>query len=263
MYNLPTPKRLHYLNRYIKFISARIDRTALKLGYTESHHILPRSYGGSNDIKNIISLTGREHYIAHWILWKAYDDYCMTKAFMIMHSANYSQIRTINSRIYEKLKIKYSEMQSISMTGNKNTFYNKKHSDASKKKMSESKVGINNSWNTGLTKESSEKLKEVGKSISESVKGMRHWTNGIDEVKSKSCPGEGWYIGRKPNENFKLSDERKLQIKLRQSGGNSAWWNNGVVNKRCKYKPDGDDWVKGRLMSPELYTKFCKKHQIT
>lgn len=60
----------HHLDRYKKFIDAlrsqRID------GYFEKHHILPRSMGGSDDASNIICLTLRQHYIAHWMLWKAY-----------------------------------------------------------------------------------------------------------------------------------------------------------------------------------------------
>ena len=60
----------HHLNRYKKFIDAlrnqRID------GYFEKHHILPRSMGGGDDASNIVCLTLRQHYIAHWMLWKAY-----------------------------------------------------------------------------------------------------------------------------------------------------------------------------------------------
>lgn len=37
-------------------------------GYTERHHIVPRSLGGSNDPQNITTLTAREHWIAHKLL---------------------------------------------------------------------------------------------------------------------------------------------------------------------------------------------------
>lgn len=60
----------HHLNRYKKFIDAlknqRID------GYFEKHHIIPRSMGGDDNASNIVCLTLRQHYIAHWMLWKAY-----------------------------------------------------------------------------------------------------------------------------------------------------------------------------------------------
>lgn len=36
--------------------------------YVEKHHILPKSMGGKNSKKNIVTLTAREHYIAHLLL---------------------------------------------------------------------------------------------------------------------------------------------------------------------------------------------------
>lgn len=41
-------------------------------GYTESHHILPRCMGGLDEKSNLVRLTAREHYLAHWLLAKAY-----------------------------------------------------------------------------------------------------------------------------------------------------------------------------------------------
>lgn len=39
-------------------------------GVHEKHHILPKSLGGSNERSNIVCLTYREHFIAHWLLTK-------------------------------------------------------------------------------------------------------------------------------------------------------------------------------------------------
>lgn len=54
----------------MKFIDALKNQSID--GYSEKHHILPRSMGGGNEPSNIIALTLRQHYIAHWMLWKAY-----------------------------------------------------------------------------------------------------------------------------------------------------------------------------------------------
>jgi hypothetical protein len=40
--------------------------------YYETHHIQPESLGGSNDKSNLVLLTAREHYIAHFLLYKHY-----------------------------------------------------------------------------------------------------------------------------------------------------------------------------------------------
>lgn len=45
-------------------------------GYFEIHHILPKSLGGSDDRSNLVMFTGREHFIAHMLLWKAYPESC-------------------------------------------------------------------------------------------------------------------------------------------------------------------------------------------
>lgn len=39
-------------------------------GYSEKHHIRPRCLGGSNNKCNIVHLSFREHFLAHWLLTK-------------------------------------------------------------------------------------------------------------------------------------------------------------------------------------------------
>jgi hypothetical protein len=34
----------------------------------ERHHIIPISLGGTDDVTNLVDLTPREHFIAHWLL---------------------------------------------------------------------------------------------------------------------------------------------------------------------------------------------------
>lgn len=38
----------------------------------ETHHIIMRSLGGSNDKSNLVNLTLREHYFMHELLVKVY-----------------------------------------------------------------------------------------------------------------------------------------------------------------------------------------------
>ncbi len=39
-------------------------------GYSENHHIKPRSLGGRNSKRNLVRLTYREHFLIHWLLTK-------------------------------------------------------------------------------------------------------------------------------------------------------------------------------------------------
>jgi hypothetical protein len=61
--------------------------------------------GGTDETSNLISLTPREHYIAHMILWKAYGG-PMTRAFWYMtNSTNKGRmLSSINSKQYENLR---------------------------------------------------------------------------------------------------------------------------------------------------------------
>lgn len=75
---------MNYINIYNNLMSSRKTRNT-KDGYYEVHHIVPKSLGGSNEGFNLIKLTAREHYIAHWLLTKIYpNNYKMLFAFSLM-----------------------------------------------------------------------------------------------------------------------------------------------------------------------------------
>jgi 5-methylcytosine-specific restriction endonuclease McrA len=71
---------------YQKLYDQLIERAKLRVldGYCEKHHIVPKSLGGSNNKENIVSLTAREHFLAHWLLFKIYQCPAMAKAFRLM-----------------------------------------------------------------------------------------------------------------------------------------------------------------------------------
>ena len=61
----------HYFNRYLKLLLYAEKRKVSKKTKLESHHILPKCFGGHNRKSNIIKLTPHEHYKAHLFLSKA------------------------------------------------------------------------------------------------------------------------------------------------------------------------------------------------
>ena len=58
-----------YTRWYFVIVSTRPTRSK-KDGYFESHHIIPRALGGSNEKSNLVLLTAREHFLIHWLLTK-------------------------------------------------------------------------------------------------------------------------------------------------------------------------------------------------
>lgn len=78
-------------------------------GYVEVHHIVPRSFGGSNDPTNLIPFTAREHFIAHRLLAKIYPNSGMTHAVFKMACVNLTMKRyRVTSRVYEQLRIEHA-----------------------------------------------------------------------------------------------------------------------------------------------------------
>lgn len=94
---------------YIKQSNRRLE------GYTEKHHIIPKCLGGTDNKENLIELTAREHFLAHYLLTKIYPlNYKLIDAFRMMGVVNYKdgQKRYINSRLYESKRILFSEARS-------------------------------------------------------------------------------------------------------------------------------------------------------
>ena len=102
-----------YVNRYERFIDSLKKQNVE--GYSEVHHIVPRSMGGTNDTDNLIRLTARQHFIAHWMLWKAYGGK-MTMAFHAMVHRYNKKIKRhtkVNSRTHSKLIEEHASLLSI------------------------------------------------------------------------------------------------------------------------------------------------------
>jgi len=74
-------------------------------GYCERHHIVPRSFGGGDEPTNIVRLTAREHFIAHWLLFKIYKDAKTARAFRLLSDG----VERRRSRDYALAKQLYAE----------------------------------------------------------------------------------------------------------------------------------------------------------
>lgn len=117
---------MNYQRIYNQIVNNRVCNVVD--GYTERHHIIPRSFGGTDDTDNIVALTAREHFLCHWLLIKMYPTGALhhkaIQAFMMMactskdHGGN-----RITSRLFEKYKIEHSKAMSFSQKGQKNSQY--------------------------------------------------------------------------------------------------------------------------------------------
>lgn len=102
-------------NKYHKIYVDLIEcqRTKSSTGYTENHHILPKSLGGSNGPDNMVRMDPRAHFIAHLLLTKftkGRDRKSMMMAFFLFfHSPHHKNMHQsidhkLTSRMYMKCK---------------------------------------------------------------------------------------------------------------------------------------------------------------
>lgn len=109
---------IHYMtflnNKYTKTYYQIINRARSRTvsGYTETHHIIPRSLNGDNSPENLVVLTAREHFICHRLLLNmttGNHQRSMSHALRMMTVCSPDQVgnRYIpNGVIYENIKIK-------------------------------------------------------------------------------------------------------------------------------------------------------------
>jgi hypothetical protein len=116
---------MNYQNIYESLITKR--QTTPATGYTERHHILPKSLSGSDDLSNLVVLTGREHWVAHLLLYKIHRNRQMLHAcnMMAMRCEERGIAYIKSSRLYEAIRIEHSKRigQWTSKKGKANSQY--------------------------------------------------------------------------------------------------------------------------------------------
>lgn len=113
------------MNKYTLWYNAIIKNARSRTldCYKESHHIIPRSLGGTDDKDNLVDLTAREHFVCHWLLIKIHtgqDRHKMVYALNGMKRNGKDNERyetAITSRVYAKLKEEFGKVHSETMKG--------------------------------------------------------------------------------------------------------------------------------------------------
>lgn len=160
-----------YTKCYYSIIERAKSRVLSKDTYTEKHHVVPRSLGGSNDSFNLVKLTAKEHRFVHILLPRMTIDPIHTKSmwyalWMMLRTKNKNQNRMVSKgSAFEIAKIKVAENSSRlhkgkilsketreklskSCQGRPSAFKGKTHSKEAKKKLSNHRKGKTNSPET-------------------------------------------------------------------------------------------------------------------
>lgn len=141
-------------NKYTTWYNSIIKNAQTRsiTGYTENHHVIPRSLGGSDLPDNLVRLTAREHYICHILLTKmtqGQDKHKMGYALhMLSNAIQIGDGRYVpNSRLYEYAKKLY-------------------------------KLALEDFWTPERRKRHGDKIRKV-------VTGRRHKPESIEKMKNK------------------------------------------------------------------------------
>lgn len=125
-----------YTRIYYNIVTRAQSRVLASDIYTERHHIIPKSLGGSNSKDNLVALTGREHFICHRLLVKmtmGLDKSKMAHAVWVMLIRGKETDKGIvTSRTFELARREAAEAASLLLTGIK-------RSEQTRQKMSKPK----------------------------------------------------------------------------------------------------------------------------
>jgi hypothetical protein len=224
-------------NKYYEWYKTIISRPILEKNttvYTEKHHIIPKSLGGSNSKENLVRLTAREHFMCHLLLpefTEGRNQHKMKKALWAMinlksekrHKRDYR----IVARMYETLRQEIVKIQSENYIGEGNPFYGKTHSEETRQKLRDREISENTKALMSLAHKATYADGRPGtflnKHHSEESKLQMAISARNRKVKVK------WKPGRKRSPKFTtlgttLSDERKREISIANAGTGNPFY---------------------------------------
>lgn len=227
LYDHQKMRSKHYVDRYFKFISTRNNNTE---DYTEKHHILPKAKDFYPEFKclkthtwNVVELSAREHFIAHWMLSRAFPGTSQSRAFYYMCN----KIGHRKSKAYEQGRVAHIQ-----------NMKNKMYTNERNAKISKSLKGV--------PKSQEHRNKLMGHSVSDetrekirmSLTGRKMHSEAARLIMSQTRKG------RKMGE---MSQTQKHTISATKKSQGRKWYNDGHSNKMFARNEAPDGWSVGRL----------------
>ncbi len=226
--------------------------------YGEKHHIIPKCMfkhnnrkaysqgnldGNPDETTNLVLLTYREHFVAHWLLTKMVEgrwQYKMEAALVCFRDSK-QESRLSGLKIQRrKMANKLKHQQGLSWWNNgmiQLLSLNKPGDGFSPGMISTSTTGYkfyhNGSLETMAIDSPGPEWRPGRSPSAKTSKGIKWWNNGVESVQSYECPGDGWIHGRFRSTQTRESINNKLK--------GLKWWTDGLSWRRAKTCP-GTGW---------------------
>lgn len=192
-------------NKYTGWYTQIITNAKARItsGYTETHHTIPKSLGGTNDSENLVTLTAREHFVCHLLLTKmvsgeSYIKMCRA-AWMMTNCENQLQERyQVTSRQYTTLKERHAAIKAAEMSINNpmsNPAHRQKQAEAAAKRgKTKGTTGMKHTEETKQKMRDARLKQVVTEETRAKIAAIRTGTTASSETKAKMSAGR---LGRK------------------------------------------------------------------
>lgn len=103
-------------NKYARWYRSIVSTPNTSSTYTEIHHVIPTSMGGTDESSNMVRLSARQHFVAHLLLTKAVPKKWLPQAWAALRSMALMRMPgrdfVVTSRMYEQLRVHHAERTS-------------------------------------------------------------------------------------------------------------------------------------------------------
>ena len=177
-------------------------------GYKERHHIIPKSLNGTDNPSNLVDLTAREHFIAHFLLAKIHGG----NQWLSINRMRGNDGFYVNSRLYEVARREIAKATSLRFKG-------VAKSDETRAKMSLASKGKPKSLEAvEKTRKALSGRKATPEQLASLALGRVRPDGYVSPLKGKTRETP-WLIGRTPvNKGKPVSDEAKAKMSAAGKG---------------------------------------------
>jgi hypothetical protein len=169
-------------NKYTKIYYRLIEKRKNEPpnDYSERHHIIPKSLGGSNE-NNLVRLTPREHFVCHLLLTKMVDGEAKQKMHWALHRMAFSR--------NDKTQRKYSSKEYTLARNIHSRFLKENHPSKTDNMWSEKvSIAVSKSWkNADDRRQKFSKLMKKNKPWEKSVLTKEHQKSAALASKLANC----------------------------------------------------------------------------